>query len=398
MKNTFTGFAIVFTLFGLCAYSVFVVSSTAFAAPSGLVSITFDDGNRSQYQYVAPILKASGQKAVFYVNSAFIGKQGYMTWPQLAVLKASGHEIGGHTLQHIELPTVNQQQKDSQVAEDFKRLAQRKLAPQNFALPYGAYDNDTTATVAKTYDSMRAFKNVGLNIWPYNKYLLYVRAVTNQTSLAEVEAWIQEAVDQNEWLVLVFHEVLPKVDPADTYSWTSSDFSALMKYLNDNGIKAKTIQDALAHSPTLISNGSFENGLSGWTTDSAELISVQAGNNGSYPTPKNVVRLAGSPSKNVHLFGSKAPVSFGTTYGLRAYTDSRGMQSGEVGFYIDEFDASGAWISGKWLGAIYNKNVIDKAYVYTPSSSSVKTMAIQVYVDQGTSGNVIVDNVEFFAR
>lgn len=373
-------------------------ASTALAESKGVVSLTFDDGNTSQYEIAGALLNAADQNGVFYVNSGYMNTEGYLTWAQLTDLKSQGHEIAGHTLTHVELPTVNQNRQRREINNDFNNLTSHGLAPVSFAVPFGAYDNNVTATVAKTYNSLRAFANQGLNVWPYNKYLLYVRYITNQTSVAEVESWVAEAQEQDAWLVLVFHEILPVVDATDDYSWETDKFQQFLSYLNDQGIKAKTIQEALVQNPNLIQNGSFENGMTGWTTNALQNITINTANNGSYPSIKNSLRLTGVAGKSVHLFGDKVPVSYGTTYGFRAYTDSRGFQSGEVGFYIDEYDVDGNWVSGKWLGAIYNQNVIDKAYAYTPTSANVATMAIQIYVDAGTKGAVFVDNLEFFSK
>lgn len=385
-------------LFGGIAYQIVGFPTELHAESGGSVTLTFDDGNASQFQYAAPLLASSAQKAVFYVNSGLVGRAGYMKWSQLATLKRDGHEIGGHTLQHVELPTVNEQQRNRQINEDFQRLSRRNLSPKNFAVPYGAYDNDTTAAVAKTYDSMRAFKNAGLNIWPYNKYLLYVRPITNTTSVNEVLSWIDEAEAENAWLVIVFHEVLPIVDPLDTYSWSTVHFETLLKRMNEKGIRAKTISEVLSRGQNLLPNGGFESNMDGWRSDAPELVTHTTANMGSYPSPRNAMQVSGLAQKNIHAFGGMIPVSFGREYGVRLYTDSRQLESGEVGFYVDEYDAGGVWISGKWLGAIYGKNVIDKAYAYTPTSMKVTKAELQIYMTAGTNGTTFIDSVEFFAR
>lgn len=208
---------------------------------------------------------------------------------------------------------------------------------------------------------------------------------------------MDEAVAQDGWLVVVFHEVLPVVDPTDDYSWETEKFQGFIDYLNALGIKAKTVQQVLSGFTNVVTNSSFESGLTGWTTDNPTKVTTVANSRGSYPTPLRTLRMTGS-AKTAHLFGQKIPVSFGATYGFRAYTDSRNLNAGEVGFYIDEYDEAGNWNSGKWLGGFTNKNVIDKSFVYTPSWADVKTAAIQVYMTAGSKGNVFIDNIEFFAR
>lgn len=374
-----------------------VSGGAAHTAYAGVITLNFDDGNSSQYDIAVPLLNAAAQKGVFFINSGLLGTEEYMTWSQVKALNDGGHEIAAHTLTHAELPTLTKSEINREVNQDFANFVAQGITPVDFALPFGAYDNYVLATAAKKYNSIRAFANQGLNFWPYNKYVLYVHYVTNQTSVAQATAWVDEAMAQDAWLVLVFHEILPVVDPTDDYSWETTKFSDFLSYLNSKQIKAKTIQQALVQNANLISNPSFESGLSGWTTSAPLRITVNTTNNGSYPAPKNSLRIRGG-SAAAHVFGQKVPVLFGTTYGFRVYTDSRNYTSGEFGFYLDEYDQNGAWISGKWLGGIFNKNVVDKSYVYTPTSSAVKTAAVQVYVTPGTEGSVILDNIELFPR
>lgn len=386
-----------FSIFAAFAAVWVVFGSYAVASAAGVVTLTFDDGNTSQYQIPYPILKAAGQKAVFFINSGELGEDTFMTWAQVMELQANGFEIGGHTLNHIELPTVSESEMNTQVNQDRANFALHGITPSNFASPFGAYDNTMLSIVAKTYDSHRAFANQGLNIWPYTKYVLNVRYVTNQTSVEQVKAWVVEAVAQDAWLVLVFHEILPTVDPTDDYSWETAKFQSFINYLNAQGIKAKTTKEVLAGFQNVLTNSSFESGLTGWTIDNQTGIVLDTAAKGSYPSPKNSLRFVGGAA-SAHLFAAKVPVTFGTTYGFRAYTDSRALTAGEIGFYMDEYDGAGNWISGKNFGSFTNQNVVDKSFAYTPASAAVKTAALQLYMEAGAAGTTYVDNVEFFAK
>ena len=72
----------------------------------GAISITFDDGLKSQLQCAIPALNERGIRATFYLNprgndedaSGPDGWQKYLE-PWVAVYKM-GHEIGNHSLMH----------------------------------------------------------------------------------------------------------------------------------------------------------------------------------------------------------------------------------------------------------------------------------------------------------
>ena len=53
----------------------FLGGAVAHAAGTGTVTLTFDDGNPSQYKTPAQMLKAVGQNATFYINSGFLGRR-----------------------------------------------------------------------------------------------------------------------------------------------------------------------------------------------------------------------------------------------------------------------------------------------------------------------------------
>jgi hypothetical protein len=145
----------------------------------------------------------------------------------------------------------------------------------------------------------------------------------------------------------------------------------------------------------LLPNASFEEGLSGgWSTDNSRYVRADSNNNGSYPSPRHSIRLIGTRRTASHLFSPRVGVSSDTLYAMRSYTDTRGLRRGEVGYYIDEYNEAGAWISGKWIVGITQPNVIDEAFRYQPSSPAVKSASVQVYLTKGSHGSVYVDNIE----
>jgi peptidoglycan-N-acetylglucosamine deacetylase len=74
------------------------------------VVLTFDDGSRSHFDVVRPMLLRHGFGATFFVTEGFrfrTDKRAYMTWEQIAQLDADGFEIGNHTASHYVLKADN---------------------------------------------------------------------------------------------------------------------------------------------------------------------------------------------------------------------------------------------------------------------------------------------------
>jgi len=71
--------------------------------PNRLIVLTFDDGNKSDITYVAPLLKRYGFGATFYVTDGFgraDNKERRLSWEEIKSLHEDGFEIGNHTGSH----------------------------------------------------------------------------------------------------------------------------------------------------------------------------------------------------------------------------------------------------------------------------------------------------------
>ncbi|MBD2895906.1 hypothetical protein amrb99_48480 [Actinomadura sp. RB99] len=111
------------------------------------VSLTFDDGLQDQYDNVRALLDRHGMKATFFVSTGLLGRPGRMTRSEVMDLAASGHEIGGHTLDHLDLTDLPGGERHRQVCDDRTALRRMGLPARAFAYPFGAVDDDAAQTV-----------------------------------------------------------------------------------------------------------------------------------------------------------------------------------------------------------------------------------------------------------
>jgi peptidoglycan/xylan/chitin deacetylase (PgdA/CDA1 family) len=112
------------------------------------VSLTFDDGSRSQYA-MRPILLDHGMRATFYINSGFVDRDdgSAMTWAQLRGLAEDGNDVGGHTISHRDLLRLSPGERQREVCGDRARLVANGLPAVSFAYPYGQFDVDVERLV-----------------------------------------------------------------------------------------------------------------------------------------------------------------------------------------------------------------------------------------------------------
>jgi peptidoglycan/xylan/chitin deacetylase (PgdA/CDA1 family) len=72
----------------------------ALEAGSSRIAISFDDGVRSQYEHAFPALVEHGMTATFFVVTNWVGRPGYVTWPELREMRDAGMSIQSHTRGH----------------------------------------------------------------------------------------------------------------------------------------------------------------------------------------------------------------------------------------------------------------------------------------------------------
>ena len=157
--------------------------------PDRAVLLTFDDGRRSVYTHVLPLLKLFGYPAVVSLVTSWIEadpgitdggriltREDFLTWEQVRELKASGLvEIGSHshamhtgvlanpqgnqqpaavTLQyedaHYESEQAYLKRVDTDLARSVELIAQHTgQRPRVLAWPFGAYNEPTTTLAAQ---------------------------------------------------------------------------------------------------------------------------------------------------------------------------------------------------------------------------------------------------------
>lgn len=107
--------------------------------PSKPVTITFDDGDLDHYQNAFPILRKHGYTAAFFIKTASIGKDGYMTWGMLKEMSDAGMSIESHSVTHGDMSKMDAAQLNYELGESKKVLEQNLNTKVDFfAYPGGA--------------------------------------------------------------------------------------------------------------------------------------------------------------------------------------------------------------------------------------------------------------------
>lgn len=219
-----------------------------------IVSLTFDDGFADQL-VLGPMLASRGMAGTFYVNSGRIGNPGWLTWDQLAELASLGNEIGGHTVDHLDLTTVAVEEATRQVCEDRELLAEHGFHAANFAYPYGE-SNAVVEQVVRDCGYRSGRRAWGLrsatnrkgplaeSVPPEDVYRIKTaHNPTKDTDRASLRRLVTQAEKRRGgWLILVFHHI---GNSDDVYSTEETALVELLDWLRERGTTVKTIAEVI---------------------------------------------------------------------------------------------------------------------------------------------------------
>lgn len=181
--------------------------------PRAAVSFCFDDFPRSAADAGARILEERGLHGSFYACADFAGQtiNGVRQFDaaDLQCLEAAGHEIGCHTAGHPRVTRLSPAQIRNQIARNDRGLATLGLAgmTQTFAYPFGDVGLTAKRVLSERFVACRGVW-AGLNAGIIDRALLQcVCLEAHVLARKPVEAWIEEAVARDAWLIFLTHDV-----------------------------------------------------------------------------------------------------------------------------------------------------------------------------------------------
>ncbi|PWT83740.1 MAG: hypothetical protein C5B58_06040 [Acidobacteria bacterium] len=190
--------------------------------PLTTVIITADDGDRSWYEILFPILQKYRLPCVQAIIPLLVGeddKSMFMTWDEVAEIHDWGCEILPHSLTHTRLTTLSIDQARREIV-DSRRLLQERLGGKPatvFVTPEGDFNKDVInlireagysahlkaygGEIGEVNDASEGFAPVGL----LNPYLITRYEVKHYRSAEFMCNVVRKAAGKPELLILVYH-------------------------------------------------------------------------------------------------------------------------------------------------------------------------------------------------
>ena len=172
------------------------------------VMITFDDGNKSIYTHLLPILQrlenkyGRKTKVVVFVNSGFLGRQDSLikkvTCQDLRDGMQKGfYDIQSHGLNHENLTKISMTALDRELSQDqiilrkcTKDLDPNQIVASHIAYPFGAVNKQVDKYLVKYFSSGYLYDSLKLKLrfFPPNKYRISRLTVNKKHSAARLSS------------------------------------------------------------------------------------------------------------------------------------------------------------------------------------------------------------------
>lgn len=191
----------------------------------GAVSLTFDDGCRSQYVQGIPELERRGYKGTFFLITGSV-----KAWDHWQDAASSGHEIGSHTKTHpyltrLQLPQVQDEMRGAMEQID-ARIPQEKCIL--FAYPFGDLDPSVRSIAGKTYLVSRG-GGIDCALNDDSVDFTNVKGCSPDDG-NDIYGFTEAAERTGGWLVAIFHSL---DGGKDCYgSWTFDAWKAYLDHLD----------------------------------------------------------------------------------------------------------------------------------------------------------------------
>lgn len=212
----------------------------------GLISINFDDGWLSTYQNAFPILDQAGFKSDTFIITSRMASGTYPTYVKVndvRAMQSAGHVIGAHTQTHPDLTAIPPNQAQAEITGSRNDLFAIGASPVNFfAYPFGAY-NDSVKQMVKDAGFVAArSSDGGYNMKTQDRFALRRQPMINTTTIDQVKNYIDTAIADKTWVILLFHEVDTS---GNTYSVTPALFQQIVDYLKSKNITPVTVSQGI---------------------------------------------------------------------------------------------------------------------------------------------------------
>jgi hypothetical protein len=131
----------------------------------------------------------------------------------------------------------------------------------------------------------------------------------------------------------------------------------------------------------------------GWSSNNPALVIIDTSTQGGGLDPANSIKITASSTQNTLISPRiNLPQSLGN-YLLSYFARTSPFQSGGIAVWINEYDQSDNWLGGQWLGGRYSSVNQRLNLPYTPRSSTVSSVDLHLFTEEGSNLTLYLDDI-----
>lgn len=195
------------------------------------ITLRFDDGTISQYTHAFKYMKEFNMPGTIYVIGSKLTTQSYVKIQNCIEMQDCGWEIGYHSWSHnkdwIDDPKTYYKETD------VNSLLSKGLRIETFSLPYSVHNREVISYLSNYKGIVGIPTHVGnsMNRIPDNK-LFTSYTITNSTKYKTILDRIMQAIEANEYLILLFHKIEKSVEKTNLWSIPLKRFKKIIRALD----------------------------------------------------------------------------------------------------------------------------------------------------------------------
>ena len=226
------------------ATETLTVTETPVKVPSeATVILTFDDGYKSDYSIVYPMLKARNIHSTHYIIPSMVGADSTrMSWTEIKAMYNAGFDIECHSYTHSDLTTMSSAQISNEMVLVNTAFTNHGMSvPRHTAYPYGVCNDNVISAITPYRDTGRLVTWQNNGYYPVDSLKMPYELPCYPTDYGGTIAEIDKAIAGKYVLILGFHKISEK--PSSTYEMSTSEFTSILDYIQSKNIRTETISE-----------------------------------------------------------------------------------------------------------------------------------------------------------
>jgi len=193
------------------------------------ISIVFDDGHLSTMR-AKKVMDEYGIAGTLFVIPSYRWEPEFVDQAMIDTLHEDGWDIGGHG--DTVLTELSEQELQDEFLTTKRYLDEHQYRGRDiYALPYGVYNQKILETGRQYFRWLRPNDSLNQPSGYVPACRINTRSVSVFTPVDSVKKWIDQAKENDDWIILVFHHI----DDAEIYDtdYSEASFRAIIEYAID---------------------------------------------------------------------------------------------------------------------------------------------------------------------